>query len=242
MSEVSNRSVARALTIVGLLAKAVQPLGLKEIADSLSIPRSSALSLLRALRDQDFVACDDQGRYSIGLGCFEAGASYARSMTPARAAEDQLRQLTNTHRVTSHFAVLEGSEVVYIAKQDPLDLGVRLASSIGARLPAAGTAVGKAILAQGNANSLSQPRDAALRLELELTLSRGYAVDDGQTASGILCVAAPVFSDRGCVGAIGVSYLPQISHDLTVIAASVVEVAALVSSRLGARSGARGVA
>jgi len=33
----------------------------------------------------------------------------------------------------------------------------------------------------------------------------GYAVDDGQTAVGIRCVAAPLFNDRGCCGAIGVS-------------------------------------
>ena len=50
--------------------------------------------------------------------------------------------------MTSHFAVLEGDEVIYLAKHDPPGLGLKLASSLGARLPAAVTAVGKAQLAR----------------------------------------------------------------------------------------------
>ena len=241
MSEVSNRSVGRALEIIRLLATSESPLGLKDIADALGLPRSSTLTLLRALREQDFIAADD-GRYSIGLGCFEAGSAYARSMTPAKAAEDELRKLTATYNITSHFAILEGTDVVYVAKQDPPNLGVRLASSIGARLPAIGTAVGKAQLAYVTVPATLEPLTAELTAELDLTRARGYALDEGETAFGIRCIAAPVFSDRGCIGAVGVSYLQQSDLDMTVIAASVLGVADAATARLGGRSAGRGAA
>ena len=62
MTEVSNRSVGRALEIIKLLSSHEFPLGLKDIAEGLGLPRSSTLTLLRALRDYDFVAVDDDAR------------------------------------------------------------------------------------------------------------------------------------------------------------------------------------
>jgi hypothetical protein len=242
MSEVSNRSVGRALEIVRLVAASSAPLGLKDIAESLGLPRSSTLTLLRALRDQDFISADDDGRYSIGLGCFEAGSAYARSMTPVKAAEDELRKLTASYNVTSHFAILEGTDVVYVAKQDPPNLGVRLASSIGARLPAIGTAVGKAQLAYVTIPTSLEPLSAEIIAELELTRARGYALDEGETAFGIRCIAAAVFSERGCIGAVGVSYLQQSDLDMTQLAASVLGVADATTARLGGRPANRGAA
>jgi len=242
MTEVSNRSVGRALEIVKLLSVQSAPMGLKDISTALDLPRSSTLTLLRALRDYDFVAVDDEGRYSIGLGCFEAGSAYARTMTPAKAAEGELRQLTATYNITSHFAVLEGTDVVYVAKQDPPNLGVRLASSIGARLPAIGTAVGKAQLAFAGVPASLEPLSAELSAELDLTRSRGYALDEGETASGIRCIAAPVFSDRGCIGAVGVSYLQHSDLEINEISESVLSVANAVTARLGGRPAERGAA
>ena len=242
MTEVSNRSVGRALEIIRVLAAAPNPVGLKDIAESLDLPRSSTLTLLRALRDHDFVSINDDGRYSVGLGCFEAGSAYARSMTPAKAADDELRRLTASYNITSHFAILEGTDVVYVAKQDPPNLGLRLASSIGARLPAIGTAVGKAQLAHTAIPSELEPMSETLLGELELTRTRGYALDEGETAFGIRCIAAPVFSDKGCVGAIGVSYLLQSELAMEDIVTGVLTVADAVTTRLGGKPAKRGAA
>ena len=100
-------------------------------------------------------------------------------------------------------------------------LGLKLASSLGARLPAAVTAVGKAQLAYQGLRSrcsvdgvartgdrrLGAARSDRAGPRAESVRQQGYAVDEGQTAVGIRCVAAPLFNDGGCCGAIGVSYL-----------------------------------
>ncbi len=224
LAEAGNRSVSRALAILELLARQERPLGLAEIARELGLPKSSALSLLRALLARGFTILDDAGRYGLGVRNFEVGAAYLQTMTPVRAVERELEWLTDELGATSHFAVLEHDEVLYLAKHDPPGTALKLASSLGARLPAASTAVGKAQLA-------FTPASAAA--ELAEVRAAGYAVDEGRTAAGIRCVAAPVFGDRGCCGAIGVSLLMRDDQRTELVARRVLEAAGRASERLG---------
>jgi DNA-binding IclR family transcriptional regulator len=225
-----SRSVLRALEILDLLAATERPLGLAQIAKEFGIPKSSCLALLRALCARNFARQEPGGAYVLGVRTFEVGAAYLRAVTPVGAATPELRALTERLGMTSHFAVIEGDEVVYLAKQDPPGTGVRLASSLGARLSAWTTAVGKAQLAfrdpvvAGTADS---------REALQEVRRRGYAVDEGTTAAGIRCVAAPVFGVGGCCGAVGVSYLMHSGTDVPAIADLVVSAATRVSSELG---------
>jgi DNA-binding IclR family transcriptional regulator len=228
-----SRSVTRALAILELMTRAERPLGLAEIARDLKLPKTSALSLLRALSASSFAEVDDAGRYRLGVRSFEVGAGYLRTMTPVRAVERELEWLTQELDVTSHFAVLEGDDVLYLAKHDPPGMALKLASSVGARLPAAITAVGKAQLAfapkPGLTTTNSGPAEHAEVRRL------GYAIDDGDTVAGIRCVAAPVFSDRGCCGAVGVSLLMRDEPPTETVGSLVVSAAERASVRLGGR-------
>jgi DNA-binding IclR family transcriptional regulator len=236
------------MSILELLGRREQPLSLAEIAAELDLPKSSALSLLRALTQREFATTDQRGHYLLACRSFEVGAAYLRSMTPVRAVRDELPLLTGALGVTSHFAILDGAEVLYLAKQDPPGPALTLASSLGARIPARTTAVGKAQLAHQppgpgdgyGPELLPEPRSrltaAAAARELEEVRRAGYAVDEGETAPGVRCVAAPVFASDGCCGAIGVSYLLQAGPDLARAARSVTAAAARASARLGGRA------
>ncbi len=245
----TNRSVMRALSILELLSLSEGPMALGEVATRLKLPKSSALSLLRALVAGDFCVTDGKGLYALGIHTFEVGAGYLRSMTPVRSVTPELEWLTEVLAMTSHFAVLQGDEVIYLAKHDPAGLGLKLASSLGARVPAAVTAVGKAQLAYKDSGPdvLStapppasgpvwvQPDRTEPDLEFQNVRRQGYAVDEGQTAVGIRCVAAPLFDSGGCCGAIGVSYLMGTGLPLPHVAAAVVAAAGRASGRLGGR-------
>jgi DNA-binding IclR family transcriptional regulator len=230
-SVAGSRSVLRALEILDLLAVTERPLGLAQIAKEFGIPKSSCLALLRALCARKFVKQEPGGAYVLGLRSFEVGAAYLRAVTPVSAATAELHALTERLGMTSHFAVLEGDEVVYLAKQDPPGTGVRLASSLGARLSAWTTAVGQAQLAFGDERA--GPEAARAAGALEEVRRRGYAVDEGTTAAGIRCVAAPVFGAGGCCGAVGVSYLMHGGRSVPVIGDLLVSAATRVSSELG---------
>ncbi|HEX5511980.1 MAG TPA: IclR family transcriptional regulator C-terminal domain-containing protein, partial [Actinomycetales bacterium] len=156
--------------------------------------------------------------------------------------------LTRALNITSHFAILDGADAVYLCKEDPPGLGVQLASSVGARLPSHLTAVGKACLAwlardevadhvvlskAGQRHGETSLKE--LGAELDQVRERGYAFDDGEAALGIQCVAAPVFDTTGCRGAIGVSYLRDLPEPLDRISSMVVEAAARATTMLGGR-------
>jgi len=228
--------------MLDLLARDERPLALAEIARRLGLPKSSALSLLRALSAAEYTALDEGGRYRLGVRSFEIGAAYLRTMTPVRAVAPELQRLTDRLGATSHFAVLEGDEVVYLAKHDPPDTGLKLASSLGARLPAATTAVGKAQLAYDGARTAPAPLQPEIDPdELSEVRRLGYALDEGRTATGVRCVASPVFTPEGCCGAIGVSLLLHGGPSTEAVAGEVRLAAERASARLGGREPATAV-
>ena len=176
---------------------------LGEVATQLKLPKSSALTLLRALVVDGVLCGRRKGPLRPGPAQLRGRGCLPPVDDPRAQRHSGASVADRVLGVTSHFAVLEGDEVIYLAKHDPPGLGLKLASSLGARLPAAVTAVGKAQL-----GATANARTDRLRAANWKWYGRlGYAVDDGQTAVGIRCVAAPLFNDGGCCGAIGVSYL-----------------------------------
>lgn len=210
-------SVVRSLRIMRLLAESTSPMSLSEIAAVENIPKATAHGILQDLLSEGFVERDSL-RYQIGLRAFEVGTARLRRGDVTDAVGPELAALTRELDVTAHFAVLDGPDVVYVCKEDPPGRGVRLASQVGARLPAHLTAVGRACLAHAPQEAVDRMnlsdhgwRDGPMSPEeLEGLLigvrESGFAVDEGEAAAGIKCIAAPIVDGALCRGAIGVSY------------------------------------
>ncbi len=241
-----SSSVVRAAQILNLLSRSERPVTLTEICSALSIPKSTAFSILRDLTAEGFVDIRDRAAYTIGLKAFEVGAAHLRVSGRTALITPELSRLSRAVDMTVHYAVLDGVDVVYLCKEDPPGLGVRLASSVGARLPADLTAVGKSSLAWLEPEAVrehitadranDEHNLALLHKELETVRLNGYATDDGATANGITCIAAPVFDGSGPRGAVGVSYLTDPTVDFANVAARVQDAAARTTLRLGGRS------
>ena len=145
--------------------------------------------------------------FASGTRIIELAGSYlAKSDLRSESRPRLSRRPGCGRRETVHLAVPSGGEVVYIAKVESTH-AIRMYSHIGARLPMACTALGKAILAflpldrartilarpfRARApNTLIQP--SAMAKELELVRDRGFAVDDEENEVGVCCVGAPIF-------------------------------------------------
>ncbi len=239
-------AVVRAVRVLELLASSEKPVPLSGITAALGAPKSSVHGVLRDLISEGFVEPAEPGTYKIGMKAFEVGSALLHRTNPMSEIAPELRALTRRLQVTSHFAVLAGTDVVYLWKEDPPVLGVQLASAVGARLPAQWTSVGKACLAWLDAEDVAQHLDPAqpssdgrhrtraeMAVELAEIRSRGYAVDEGDTVSGIECVAAPVFDLHACCGAVGVSFLKGSKASLAEVAADVVVAAGRATAKLG---------
>lgn len=211
------RSVAKALTILDLLAGNGREMTLAEIAREVGLAKSTAHGLLATLKGFGYVeqAASD-GKYRLGIRLFELGSAVANSWDVRRLSAPHIERLVEEFGETTHLAVLDQGRVLYIDKRES-SRSIRIVSQIGARLPAHCSGVGKVLLAHLPAdkvrsiiasrglpsytrNTITDPQ----RLEDELAQirQRGYAVDNEEIMDGLCCVAAPVRDHTGrvCAG------------------------------------------
>jgi DNA-binding IclR family transcriptional regulator len=251
-SSSSVKSAERLLDVLDLLARQARPVPTMTIARECGIPKSSAHHLLNVMRARNFVTYYDTERaWGLGVSAFEIGSAYLRSGPLQRLGRHLLVELTTRTGETSHLAMLHGTEVLYIDKEQPAGSVTKLVTEIGVRLPAHLTAVGRAILAelpeaQIRALYANQPLvvrtgqgpgsvDALLR-DLEQVRSTGFALDDGLVTPGISCLACPVFSHEGVpAAAIGVTFVTaqRTPEDVQLAADLVRDVSGRLSANLG---------
>jgi DNA-binding IclR family transcriptional regulator len=215
---VNPKSAERVLDILELVAGTREGLTRGEIAAHLGIPKSSASVLLRSLVTRRYLhETANERRLTIGVRAFEAGSGFLRQVSLPDLARPAMDELVSEFAHTCHLAVLDGRDVVYLDKVDPPRSAVQLVTSVGARLPAANTAVGRAQLAFLEDAELellySEPAPddltlAKLRGLRETIRARGWASECGETTPGIGCIAATIFDHTGRpIGAIGATYL-----------------------------------
>ena len=253
------KSAERVMDILDLLSRRGLPLPAMEIARALELPKSTTHHLLNVMRERHYVTYRPEERaWTLGVAAFEVGASYLRSGPLAHDGQRFMTALTNATGETAHLAVLQGTDVIYLDKREPVSPGVRLVTEVGTRLPAHLTAVGRALLSRLDTDRLAAlyagyawptrtgrgPTSlGGLRQMLAEDRAGGVAVERDTTTSGIECVAAPVVGrDGGAVAALGVAYLAA-AKDAAATAPHVRRAAADFSRCLGANTpGVPGVA
>jgi DNA-binding IclR family transcriptional regulator len=207
------QSVDRALTVLEFLAD--EPRNLGQVAEHVTVHKSTASRLLRVLETQAFVRRDAANLYRLGPRLFSL-ASRALSGLDIRAlAAPHVRRLGELTGQTIHLASLEGDEVIYIDKRDSSQ-AVRMYSQIGRQAPLHCTGVGKVILAfrpederRARAERITYTRHtertivtpAALLAEFKRIRARGWAIDDREHEELIHCIAAPIIGPDGEVSA-----------------------------------------
>jgi DNA-binding IclR family transcriptional regulator len=202
------KSAYRALDVLEALADG--PASPSELARLLEIPKSSLHGLLRTLSERGWVTAADGGaRFRLGLRALQVGTQFVDEDDVVARVAPTLDELAAATGETVQHARLDGDEVVYLAKRDSPH-PVRLISRIGSRLPAHATALGKALLAARDDDTVR----AVLRFplpsltgrtltgwerlveDLAATRERGFAVDDGEATDGLRCFAVAVPPDR----------------------------------------------
>ena len=209
------KSAARTIEVLELLAaRSGAPARLTELADQLDAPRSSVHALLRTLAASGWVRTDPAGTlYSLGLRPLLVGTSMLDTDPYLRVARPVLGALRDQLKETVHLARLDGDQVVYLITQES-GREPRRISRVGRALPAHATSLGKAVLAARHElpgagltalteHTLTSPE--ALAADLELTASRGYAIDDEENIPGLRCIGVALRYTRPIQDAISCS-------------------------------------
>ncbi|MDN5345233.1 MAG: IclR family transcriptional regulator, regulon repressor [Clostridia bacterium] len=211
------RSVAKALTIIDVLARNQRDMSLAEIAREMKLPKSTLHGLLSTLRDFGYIEQSlFDGRYRLGVHLFEIGNVVANNWDVRRVAAPYIQKLVDDLGETIHLVILDKGEVLYIDKRESHQ-SLRIVSQVGMRLPAHCTGVGKVLLAYLHPSEVKRiiaTRGLArytrhtitdqrqLEAELEKIRARGYAVDNEEIMDSLRCVAAPIRDHSGkvCAG------------------------------------------
>lgn len=185
-------------------------IGVSELARRAQLSKSTAFRVLGLLERNDVVERVGTA-YRLGSRLHRLGqAAYTQENERVRdLLLPYLTELYESTHQTVHLAVLQGTDVVYLAKLYG-HRSVAAPSRIGGRLPAHATAVGKALLAY-DTDAADRATASALpaltrwtitdsaRLERELTDVRrtGVAHEHQESRDGITCLAAPILDRRG---------------------------------------------
>jgi len=219
-------AVSRALDIMELFHDR-PALSAPQITELLGLPRTTVHQLVTTLVGRGYLdsIAGAPIRYRLGMRLFQLGSQFADRLDLVREAQDAAGQVALACDETVHVAILDGTDVVYIAKVDSTH-PVRMVSAVGRRLPAHCTAVGKMLLAglsteafdarypRGSTLSAMTPRSitsvAKLRQHLAGVRESGVSYDDCESNEAVGCVSAPIYDHTGrMVAAMSIS-VPKI--------------------------------
>jgi len=215
-NDLSSTAVERTLLILEAAAQREGGMSNAEFSRKLKIPKSSASYILRTLEHHGYLRRDgDDGRYRLGMKVLNLSRAALSGVDVREVALPIMRHLVDRIHITTHLAILDRDEAVYVEKVEAPGF-IRMNTWIGRRMEVHSTAVGKALLAYLDAKE----RDAILRRrglkkltthtittmprllhELERVRQLGYAVDDEENSLGARCVGAPIFNGEGRIEA-----------------------------------------
>jgi IclR family acetate operon transcriptional repressor len=214
--EFLSTAVERTLLILEAAAQREQGLSNAEFSRKLKIPKSSASYILRTLEQHGYLRRDEEsGKYRLGIKVLGLSRAALSGVDLREIALPIMKRLVEHVHVTTHLAVLDHGEAVYVEKVEAPGF-IKMDTWIGRRMAVHTTAVGKAMLAfKPRAEQEALIRERGLRRNTKFTITTpakllkeldrvresGYAVDDEENNLGVRCVGAPIFNAQGEVEA-----------------------------------------
>ncbi|HLS55865.1 MAG TPA: IclR family transcriptional regulator [Zeimonas sp.] len=245
-------AVERAVRLLDHLAGQRRPQPLADLSKALALPKSSLHGLLHTLVALGLATRTDRGEYALGAKPVQWAGAFGRQSGVVDAFDAAADQLPALREEAIMLAVLDGTEVLYLACR-PGTRALAVNFRVGGRFPASCTSSGKALLATLPAKRVREllggrplPRltrhsvgsVAALLRQLERFRTQGFAVDDEETAEGMHCFGAPVFAAgrSDAVAAVAVSLIKASTsaRRRDEVVTAIRDLAARVSHRLGA--------
>jgi IclR family transcriptional regulator, KDG regulon repressor len=141
------KSLAKAFTLLDTLGKFENGTSIATLSKELKIGKSTVHRLLATLREFDLVWFDaSTSNYALGVRILRWSDLLLKQNLLIRHGSPILRELVHNSHETASLAVLEGLDVVYVARFESTQR-LRMSEAVGSRCPAYCTALGKAILA-----------------------------------------------------------------------------------------------
>ncbi|TSI02632.1 IclR family transcriptional regulator [Lysinibacillus sp. BW-2-10] len=227
MTRTKQSSLTNALHILKSFSVDDIELSLDDIAERVAISRSTACRLIQTLESEGFMIQNTRyNTYALGASILSLSNTLLDQFYSLKEMTGFLKNLTNVTGESSHIAILQGNQVLYLKKEDN-EHRVQLRSHIGRRNPAHCTASGLALLGYLNeqeiqslykdgfeqATPYSISSISQLTKRLEEGRKQGYFTSDREMVENILSIGAPIFNkDDEVFASISVAGLRQRMH------------------------------
>ncbi|MEU9450257.1 IclR family transcriptional regulator C-terminal domain-containing protein [Streptomyces sp. NPDC048277] len=205
-------SVEKAFRLMQCFSAQQSRMTVSEAAQAAGLSRATARRLLLTFERLGFAESDGRS-FGLTPRVLRLGFGYLSALPYWETAQPHMRALADELRESCSMAVLDRSEIVYVARV-PAARSMSITLSTGSRLPAYATSMGRVLLASLTPDELEGALEgvellpltartvtdrAVLLAELERVREQGYAVVDGEREEGVRSAAAPVRGRGGRV-------------------------------------------
>jgi IclR family pca regulon transcriptional regulator len=205
-------SLDRGLRVLEVFGGSQQPMTLSDLAKAAGLPRATARRILFTLARAGFVATDGK-LFRLMPRVLVLASSYLASSHVVSVLQPALDRLSSDAQEISSMAILDGNDVVFIARASPTRI-FSAGIDIGYRLPAFCTSVGRVLLSRLPDDELAAALDrmalTALtpftvtdRKKLLKTIiadrAQGYSLVDREAEPGVRSVSVPVRRYDGAI-------------------------------------------
>jgi IclR family pca regulon transcriptional regulator len=206
------QSLERGLAVLRAFDHDRPSMTLADAARATGLTRATARRLLHTLVTIGYVSTDGK-LFELTPKVLDLGHAYVSSLQLSDIAQPFMENLSAEVHESVSAAVLDGNQVVYVARVNTQRI-MTISLSIGSRLPALWTSMGRVLLAglsDGDLDAFlaSAPMEppttkavadrGALRAELLSVRQQGYALLDQELEEGVRSVAAPLRDRAGIV-------------------------------------------
>lgn len=223
--------LGKGLAVIRAFTRDHPSLSLSEVARSAAMPAATARRCLLTLEELGYVTRSGRD-FVLRPKVLELGAAYLESMDIEHLTKTHLEDLARKTSDSAALSVLDGTEIVYVARTSVRTL-LRLEAHVGSRFPAHATSMGRILLAGLSPENLERYFAKAdlialtektvtsplkLRQLIEDCRRNGYCAVEDELAYGVVALAVPVFDQRGRV----VASLNSSSHSKKISKAKLV--------------------
>lgn len=206
-------SLARGLAVINAFQERKRHLTIAQISHRTEIPRAAVRRCLYTLMKLGYVNTDGR-TYSLLPKVLTLGHAYLSSTPLAVSAQPHLDRLSEQLHEACNLATLEGEQILYIARSAVPQRLISVDLSVGSRLPAYCTSMGRVLLAALDDDALQEYlQQAELQAKTSRTLhtpealwaclmqvrQQGWCIVDQELEQGLRSLAVPVRDSSGRV-------------------------------------------
>lgn len=208
------QSLQRGFDVIKAFGPGARALTIAEVAAITATTRAVARRYLLTLQA---LGCVVQvgTKFTLTPKVLDLGFAYLSTIDVADVAQPFMERVTERLNESCSLAVLDGDEIVYVARVQPKRL-MSISLVVGSRLPAHATSMGKVLLAhlppgmqatyfetaqlkRFTRNTITAKPE--LRHALAGVRDRGWAIADQEVEEGLRTIAVPVFDYTSSVAA-----------------------------------------